>query len=155
MKVERARLSDVPQIQKLVNSFADRDEMLHRPLSELYENIRDYFVVRHEGRLIGSVALHVTWFDLAELKALAVDQEWQGKGLGSQLASACIEEARQMEIATVYALTYRPGFFERFGFKVVDISQLPRKVWGECYRCPKFPDCDEIAMVYHLKKEGE
>ncbi|MDO8670591.1 MAG: N-acetyltransferase [Dehalococcoidia bacterium] len=154
MTVDRARLSDVPQIHKLVNLFADRDEMLHRPLSELYENVRDYFVIRHEGRLIGCVALHVTWLDLAELKALAVDLEWQGKGLGSKLAAACLEEAREMDIATVYALTYRPGFFARFGFKVVDISQLPRKVWGECYRCPKFPDCDEIAMVHHSGDEG-
>lgn len=154
MKVDRARLSDVPQIHKLVNFFADRDEMLHRPLSELYENVRDYFVARQQDKVIGCVALHVTWLDLAELKALAVEGEWQGKGFGTLLAQACLDEAREMNIATVYALTYRPGFFERLGFQTVDIAQLPRKVWGECYRCPKFPDCDEIAMVYHFGKEG-
>ena len=153
MKVEQAKLSDVPQIQKLVNYFADRDEMLHRPLSELYENLRDYLIVRDEDRVIGCVALHINWSDLAELKALAVQEEWQSRGLGVRLVEACLEQANQLQISTVYALTYRPGFFERMGFRKVDVSELPRKVWGECYRCPKFPDCDEIAMVYHFSKE--
>ena len=27
---------------------------------------------------------------------------------------------------------------------------FPRKVWNECYRCPKFPGCEEIAMVLEL-----
>lgn len=150
MRVEKARLSDVPQIHKLVNLFADRDEMLHRPLSELYESVRDYFVVRHEETVVGCVALHVNWSDLAELKALAVLDEWQHRGIGTLLSDACLEDAKVLDISTVYALTYRPSFFERLGFRIVDISELPRKVWGECYRCPKFPDCDEIAMIFHF-----
>lgn len=138
-------------MHQLVNSFADSGEMLARPLSEIYEEIRDFFVVRKKGRVIGCVALHVCWADLAEIKSLAVTEEQQSGGIGTQLVEACLEEAKQLGIVTVFCLTYRPSFFEKLGFSQVDKNDLPRKVWTECYRCPKFPDCDEIALVYQLK----
>ena len=56
-----------------------------------------------------------------------------------------------MGIETVFCLTYRPDFFEKIGFRRVDRGELPRKVWGECLKCPKFPDCDEVALVYQVK----
>lgn len=154
MKVEKARIADVPQIHKLVNYFADKGEMLHRPLSEIYENIRDYFVVHGEdNKVIACCALHICWSDLAEIKALAVNESDQDKGLGSLLVQACIEEAKELGISTLFCLTYKPGFFEKFGFRKVNMMKLPRKVWGECQRCPKFPNCDETAMVLSLKKK--
>ena len=111
--VEKARVGDAPQIHRLVNYFADRGEMLHRPLSEIYEHIRDYFVIRDGDDLVGCAALHVSWEDLAEIRALAVKEECGGQGYGTQLVKRCLEEARQLEISRVYTLTYRPGFFER------------------------------------------
>jgi len=151
MKPEKARVSDVPQMHKLVNSFADKDEMLARSLSEIYENIRDYFVVRQGERVIACVALHVSWSDLAEIKSLAVADDSQRQGIGDQLIEACLKEAEELGIPTIFCLTYKPAFFEKCGFSQVDKAELPRKVWGECYRCPKFPDCDEVALIYHLE----
>ena len=149
--MEKARINDVPQMHGLINYFADRDEMLARPLSEIYENIRDYFVVRQGERVIGCAALHVSWLDLAEIKSLAVAGDSQKQGIGAQLVKACLKEARELGIATVFCLTYKPGFFEQFGFFQLDRMELPRKVWTECYRCPKFPNCDEVALICHLE----
>ncbi len=151
---ERARINDAAQMHKLINYFADKGEMLARPLSEIYENIRDYFVVREGERVSGCAALHVNWLDLAEIKSVAVAEDSQRQGIGSQLVEACLGEAKELGIPTVFCLTYKPAFFERFGFSQVDKMELPQKVWTECYRCPKFPNCDEIAMIYHLETEA-
>ena len=151
MKVEKAKISDVPQIQELVNYFAAKDEMLPRSLSELYENIRDCFVVRDNGRVVACASLHVFWSDLAEVRSLAVAEDSQDKGLGGQLLEACLNEAKELGIGTLFCLTYQPPLFERYGFARVDKMDLPRKVWTECYRCPKFPDCDEVALIYNLE----
>ena len=151
MKIEKAKISDVPQMHKLINYFADKGEMLPRPLSELYENIRDYFVVRQGDGVIACIALHISWSDLAEIKSVAVAEGSQEQGIGAQLVKACLEEAEGLGINTVFCLTYKPAFFEKFDFKQVDKMELPRKVWTECYRCPKFPDCDEVALIYHLE----
>jgi len=151
LELEKARISDVPQMHQLVNYFADKGEMLARSLSEIYENIRDYFVTKEGERVIACVALHVSWSDLAEIKSLAVAEGSQREGIGAQLVEACLKDAKELGIPTVFCLTYKPGFFEKFGFSQVDKMELPRKVWTECYRCSKFPDCDEVALVYHFK----
>ena len=153
--LQRAKISDVPEIHKLINRFAAMGEVLPRSLSELYENVRDYVVVKDsEDQLAGCAALHVVWEDLAEIKAVAVAEEWQSKGLGAYLVTSRIEEAKEMGIATAFLLTHKPTFYEKLGFTPVDVMSLPRKVWGECMRCPKFPACNEIAMVVHLTPEG-
>ncbi|MFC1864932.1 N-acetyltransferase [Chloroflexota bacterium] len=149
--VEKARISDAVQMHKLINYFADKGEMLARPLSEIYENIRDYFVVREDERMIACAALHVNWSDLAEIKSVAVAEHCQRKGIGNRLIEACLREAKELGILTVFCLTYKPAFFERLGFSQVDKMELPHKVWTECYRCPNFPNCDEIALIHHLE----
>ena len=150
-QVEKAKIKDVMQMQKLINSFAGKDEMLPRPLSELYEHIRDYFVVREGEKVIACAALHVTWSDLCEIKALAVAMENQRQQIGGELVKACIAEAKMLGIPQIFCLTYKPAFFEKHGFVQADKSQLPRKVWAECYNCPKFPDCNEVALIYDFK----
>ena len=152
-RVEKARISDVPQMHKLINFFADRGEMLARPLSEIYENIRDFFVIREGERVIACAALHISWSDLAEVKSLAVAEDRQKQGIGDQLIKACLKEARGLGLPVVFCLTYKPGFFEKMGFTQTDKMELPHKVWNECYRCPKFPNCDEIALICHLDAE--
>ncbi len=151
MRVDKAKISDVPQVHQLINYFADKGEMLPRALSEIYENLRDFFVIRERDQILGCVALHITWADLAEIKSLAVRENKQDKGLGSLLVQACLKEARNLGISTIFCLTYKPAFFEKHGFRQVDKMELPRKVWGECYRCPKFPNCDEVALIYEIK----
>lgn len=152
MKAEKARIGDISQIHKLVNYFASKGEMLPRALSELYENIRDFSVVRSGDEVIGCAALHVFWSDLAEIRAVAVVEGMQTQGVGQLVTEACIKEAKDLGIETLFCLTYKPDFFERFGFRQVDKKELPQKVWGECLRCPKFPDCDEVGMTYPLGK---
>ena len=149
MKVEKAKISDAHQMHEMVNEFANRSEMLPRALSEIYEDIRDYFVIRNDNReVIACVALHINWEDLAEIRTLAVDESMHDKGLGSLLIKACLDEAKELGIKKVFCLTYKPAFFEKNGFIQVDKMDLPRKVWSECFRCPKFPDCDEVALTY-------
>jgi len=152
--IERAKLSDMPEVHKMITYFADRDEMLHRPLSELFENVRDYYVIKENDAIIACGSLHVVWDDLAEVKAVAVREDYQSQGLGKLIVNKCIDEAREMGIATVFCLTIKPGYYEQVGFLQNDVMTLPRKVWGECLRCSKFPHCNEIAMVLHLRPGG-
>ncbi len=151
MNVEKAKITDVQPIYELVNSFAERGEMLPRALSDIYENIRDYFVIRDSNNyVLACVALHISWADLAEIRSLAVSEYNQSQGFGSLLVKACLDEAKVLGIPTVFCLTYKPVFFEKYNFLQVDKMDLPRKIWSECYHCPKFPDCDEIALVYRF-----
>jgi len=148
MKVEKATINDVKKMHELVNRFAGKGEMLPRALSELYENLRDYFVIRDSGGgVVACGALHISWADLGEVKALAVDESRHKNGMGAALIKACVEEARSLGIPRIFCLTYKPGFFQKQGFNLVEKTELPRKIWAECYSCPKFPDCDEVALV--------
>jgi amino-acid N-acetyltransferase len=148
-QVEKAKITDVPQIHKLINGFADKGLMLARPLSEIYESIRDFFVIRKDGEVVACAALHISWSDLAEIRSVAVAEERQKKGLGATLVAACLKEAEELGIKTIFCFTYQPEFFKRQKFVDVDKMELPRKVWTDCFRCPKFPNCDEISLVYH------
>jgi amino-acid N-acetyltransferase len=150
IKVDRARVSDANSMHQMISYFADKGEMLPRALSEIYEDIRDYFVVRKKGRVIACAALHVTWVDLAEIRSLAVNEQEQNQRIGSALVQACLEEAKELGIPRVFCLVRKPAFFEKHGFQLIDKTELPHKVWAECYRCPKFPDCDEVALILHF-----
>jgi len=150
IKLRRARAGDVPPMQRLINHFAERDEMLPRSLSEIYENLRDFVVAEADGELAGCCALHVTWGDLAEIKSLAVRQNRRGMGLGDKLVKWCLKDGRTLGVPRVFVLTYIPEYFRRFGFQTVEKAELPQKVWSECIRCPKFPDCGEVGMVLDL-----
>ena len=122
-----------------------------RSLSELYDSLRDFFVYCDEDkRILGCSALHICWEDLAEVRSLAVHPEYHQRGIGNRLVQACLEEARELEISRVFVLTYQEKFFSDIGFKKVDKSVLPHKVWGDCLKCPKFPNCDEIAMIINV-----
>jgi len=150
IKVDRARVGDASSVHRLISRFADKGEVLPRALSEIYDGIRDYFVVRKGGRIVACAALHVTWVDLAEIRSLAVDEEEQKQRIGSLLVQACIDEAKELGIPKIFCLVRKPAFFERHGFQLIDKMELPQKVWAECYRCPKFPNCDEVALIHHV-----
>jgi amino-acid N-acetyltransferase len=154
-QVRKARVVDAERIQKLINYWAKQDEMLLRPLSEIYDFLRDFLVWEEDGRILGTAALHVDWKDLAELRSLAIDPDEQGRGIGSALVRQCLDEARELGITRVFALTYRPGFFERFGFAECSKDALPRKIWSDCVRCHKFPECDETALMVQLDTPAE
>ena len=146
LEIRKPTVKDVPEMQQLINHFAEKDELLPRSLNDLYENIRDFVVLMDGERIIGTCALHVSWEDLAEVKALVIDEEYQGQRLGRKIVEFCIDEARALGLTKAFALTYRPGFFKALGFREVPKSELPHKVWNECIHCVKFPNCGEIAV---------
>ena len=148
--IRKAQIGDVKDIQKLLTHYASRGDMLSRSLSELYESIRDFYVAVADGTLLGTAALHIVWDDLAEVRSVAVAEDSGHKGIGSRLVQACIAEAREIGLKRLFCLTYKPDFFARHGFRLVDKSELPHKVWGDCIKCVKFPDCDENAMILDL-----
>ncbi len=148
--IRKALVSDVEKIQKIVNHFAQKDLMLPRSLSEIYENLRDFFVYLEDGEIAGSAALHVFWKDLSEVKSLAVLEPYQKKGIGGKLLSSCIEEAKALGIGKVFVLAYQPDFFQHRGFLPIAKEGLPHKVWTECVRCHKFPECKEIPLIMEL-----
>jgi amino-acid N-acetyltransferase len=148
--IRKAQIKDIKQIQELINVFAKQDLMLARSLNELYENIRDFWVIEENKKVIGCAAVHISWEDLAEIKSLAVAKNRQGKGIGRELVLNCLGEAKELGAKKVFVLTYKPDFFKKFGFKKVKHSSLPHKIWIECIRCCKFPNCQEIALLKSL-----
>lgn len=151
--VRQATLADVEQMHSLINRFATLGLMLPKSRNTLYQNIRDFCVAEklgaHTGQrtFAGCGALHVLWEDLGEIRSLAVDERFQGNGVGRYIVGLLLEDARRLQLPRVFALTYQVAFFCRLGFVEVDKDSLPRKVWGECLDCPKFPNCDEIAVI--------
>jgi amino-acid N-acetyltransferase len=149
--IRRACMKDVSQIFSLVNQMARvKNNLLPRSMSELYEHVRDFIVVADGDKVIGTCSLHIFWEDLAEVRSLAVDSNYQGQSWGEQLMKAIIEDARQLGVLRLFTLTTIPIFFEKFGFTISTKEQLPQKTWSECYRCPKFTECDEYALVLDL-----
>ncbi len=149
--IRKAKISDVKEIQRLINFYASQDLMLPRSLNELYENVRDYFIFEEKGRIVGTCALHISWDDLAEIKSLAVEESKQRKGIGSSLLNQALKEAKDLDIKRVFVLTYKPEFFRKFGFKDIEKQKLPQKIWGECINCAKFPGCQEVALITELE----
>jgi amino-acid N-acetyltransferase len=151
--IRKAMIGDIKPIHKLLNQYADHGLLLPRPLSELYDHLRDFVVLVEDGegeKIIGICALGICWEDLAEIRSLAVITERQGNDYGRQLVEACLQEARDLGLRRIFALTYAQSFFARIGFKVVEKSTLPHKVWADCLKCAKFPECDETAMLLEL-----
>lgn len=148
--IRHAHIADVRAIHKLLMTYASDGLMLSRSLSEIYEALRDFYVFEEHGEVLGTVCLHICWEDLAEVRSLAVSAEAEGRGIGRMLVDTCLDEARTLGLKKVFALTYKQAFFEKRGFHVIEKSQLPHKIWGDCLKCAKFPDCDEIAMIQEV-----
>ena len=145
----RAAIADIKEIHRLINDAASKDELLPRSLSDLYERLRDFHVCEQNGRIVGCCGLHVLWDDLAEIRSLMVDSGARGAGIGEALVKLCIDECRVLGINRIFVLTYIPRYFEKLGFSETSKDKLPHKVWSECVKCPKFPDCGETAMILH------
>ncbi len=155
--IRPATIHDVPRIQEIINSHAELGRMLFKSIAQVYESLRDFAVYEIDGemtgvgsamgRLVGCTALSIIWADLAEVRSLAVDEEFRGRGIGRRLVEWSADEARRLQIRRLMTLTYEQAFFEKLGFEVVGKDSLPLKVWSDCVRCPKRDGCDEIAMV--------
>ncbi len=150
--IRKAELKDIKEIHWLLKLFGKKGELLPRPLSELYDHLRDFsvFTDDKEDKVLGCCALQFCWEDLAEIRSLAVHPDYQRKKIGSYLIKKVISEAELFNIKRLFTLTYRPEFFKKYGFVQIDRSKLPLKVWADCLLCVKFPDCDEIAMMKNM-----
>jgi len=150
-----ARLGDVPAIHDLITAFAQRDFLLSRSAGELYETVRDFQVIDDGASgVLACSALHIVNARLAEVKSLAVAERAQGQGLGRVMVEACVAAAAELGLQRVFCLTYQTEFFHRLAFSKVDRARLPEKVWGECVRCNKFLNCDEVAMWRTVSDSG-
>ena len=150
LKIRKAQISDLKYVQKLINDYAKKEEMIPRSLNELYETVRDFVVYEEHGNIYAVCALHIMWEDLAEIRSLAVNKHYQKRGIGKKLVQKCLKEARALGIKKVFALTYCPEFFKKLGFIDIDKASLPQKIWGDCLRCPRFPECNEHAVIKYL-----
>lgn len=148
--IEKARIEDAPQILELVSYYAEQELLLPRSLYNIFNFLRDFHVCREGERVVGCAALHISWHGLAEVRSLAVSPDACRRGIGTRLVENCLEEARQLGVKRVFVLTYVVDFFTRFGFAECDKHELPHKVWDDCINCPKFPDCQEVAMILDL-----
>jgi amino-acid N-acetyltransferase len=150
LMIRKAILQDARQIHRLLLNYAKDGLVLSRSLMEIFEAIRDFYVFVEGDRVVGAAALNICWEDLAEVRSLVVDESFAGRGIGKHLVEACLSEARTLGIGRVFALTYQQVFFEKLGFSVIEKSELPQKIWGDCIKCAKFPECDEIALIRSL-----
>jgi amino-acid N-acetyltransferase len=146
--IRPARMGDVKDIHSLLQNFAGKGLLLGRSISSLYDQLRD-FVVYDEDGVQGVCALHICWDNLAEIRSLAVAGNMQGRGVGKMLVSSCLDEAMSLEINKVFVLTYQAGFFRKLHFVDIEKNELPHKIWSDCLQCPKFPDCDEDALIWN------
>lgn len=151
--IRKAEIKDIKKIYNLLKFFGDKGELLPRPLTQLYEQVRDFSVFEDPETkdILGCCALQICWEDLAEIRSLAVDEKSQKKKIGSALVNNAIEEAVALGMHKIFTLTYKPDFFKKFEFRITDKSELPLKIWSDCILCVKFPDCDETAMMKELK----
>lgn len=148
MVIRTAHMNDVRNMQQLVNAYAQKGEMLPLSLHEIYEGLREFSVAEKDNNLIGICALHICWENLGEIRSLAVHPDYLSQGIGRSLVQSKLEEAKKMGINRIFALTYRDDFFKSLNFQAIDKSELPHKVWADCIKCVKFPDCDENAYVF-------
>ena len=147
MIYRKPTFDDVESIYELVAVYANDGIMLARSRNTLYETLRDMVVAEEDGRVVGVGALHITWYKMAEVRSMAVAPEYTRQGIGANIVRLLLEEGQNIGVTKFFTLTYKPGFFQTLGFSTVSKNDLPQKIWKECIDCPKFPDCDEIAMV--------
>lgn len=147
MIYRKARFDDIESVYGLVHIYAAQGEMLSRSRNTLYENLRDMIVAEDEGDVIGVGALHIMWDRLAEVRMMAIAPEHTRQGIGAEIVRRLLVEGDALGIEKVFTLTYKPDFFRKLGFIRISREELPQKVWKECIDCPKYPNCDEIAMI--------
>ena len=145
----QAKFSDVEEIYNLIAGYASQGIMLPKPHNVLYETIREFIVAEEIStkKIVGTGALHMTWNELAEVRSMAVHEEYKRHGIGADIVKKLLAEGVEVGVKKFFTLTYTPEFFRSLGFKTVDKNTLPHKIWKECIECPKFPNCDEIAMI--------
>ena len=132
--VRRARTNDVPKILALVDPLVSRRILLGKERVDLYGSVQEFRVATADDRLIGAGALQVIWEDLGEVRTLAVDEAWLGRGVGRALLEALEAEARDLGLSRLFCLTFEVGFFGRHGFEDMGSETVDPEVYAELVR---------------------
>lgn len=146
MLTRSAILPDVDQIHSIIRLYSGNGVLLPRTMAELCENVRDFMVTEHEGKIVGCGALHLYGRHLAEIRSIAVVPEVKGLGAGRKLVESLLAEAERHRVTCVCLFTRIPDFFAHMGFGVASREELPDKIYKDCLHCPNLYACDEIAM---------
>ena len=116
------------QSPKYLKVFILRDEILRKPLGmSLYDEdmSRDHrnsiFIAEHNDTIIGCVLMEPIGNDTAQLRAMAVYNEWQGKGVGRQLVQALEDYAWQQGYKKIilHARKVIHPFYLSMNYKIV------------------------------------
>jgi amino-acid N-acetyltransferase len=149
--LRRATVADIAGIAGVMAGYVEDGSLLPRSTGELYRSVREFHVALDaDGRVVACAALRVLWSDLGEVRSLAVRPEAHGQGLGKALVARTLDDARELGLGRVIALTREVAFFERCGFSVAARETMPEKVWTDCVACPRRHACDEIAVEIEL-----
>ena len=144
-------LKDIDSIQNLLAPFIADGIILKRDNDEIATNIRSYIAIKNENKIIAIGALHIYSMQLAEIRSLAVDINYQKQGLGKSIIIELEKEAKDLGISQLLTLTYQKEFFEKNGFIEIPKEKVPEhKVWSDCIKCPHFPNCNEISLIKHI-----
>lgn len=152
VKLVKAKLSDIPQMQELVSQDVKDGIILSRSDDEVSTNIRSYVLVKDAKKVVGYAALHIHSPRLAEIRSLIVSADYRGQNIGKKIVQFTLEEARDLGVEEdVLVLTYLPNFFIKLGFNEISKESIPEhKIWADCIKCIHFPVCNEISLVYKL-----
>jgi len=151
MKIIKPNLNNIIDIQRVVKPYVDEGIILNRDEDEIATNIRSYKMIYDGDIPVAVGALHIFSPFLGEIRSLAVDSKYQGKGYGKKLVKSLLEEAKELGLKEVLVLTYKKEFFEKLGFKEIPKESIPdKKIWADCIKCKFFPNCNEIALIISL-----
>lgn len=148
--IRKATIDDIEEIHNLIMNFANKNLMLPKLLSEVCDSLRDFFVAEYDGKIVACGALKIFLNNLAEIRSLATNESFQCQGFGKKIIEALLDDARNLKIYDVFTLSYQVDFFKNLGFSLIKKEELPQKIWRDCYKCPKFPNCDENALIIRL-----
>ena len=149
--IRPAMVADVPSIAALIMANAIQGKVLPRSEAAIEATINDWFVAVADEEVLGCVSLLRYTSGLVEVRSLVVGERYRGLRIGSRLMETLLLEARQRGVPTLFALTRKVAFFERFDFQISERARFPEKVWHDCHLCPLIDNCDETAMVLELK----
>jgi len=118
--IRSAHYDDLDNIQALLEPFVQQRKLLRRLESELILLMANGFVAEliEDGKpkIVGFAAVEIYSRKLGEIQCLAVDDGYQGRGIGSDLVRACVERARKKGILEVMAISASDEVLRKLGF---------------------------------------
>ena len=132
--IRPARTNDVKQIRSIIDTFAAPGKMLEKETVTLFESVQEFVVAVDGNQVVGCGALHVLWEDLAEVRTVAVKEEFHKKGIGHQIMEAIIDRAQSIGVERIFCLTFQTQFFGKHGFNVIEGTPVEPDVYQELLR---------------------